>query len=375
MEFLIKRIPNVLLTTGIPKNSKFLRFAFVNYFHNGRVLYDKDDTKLPMHLFTGNEKKKSAYLDVIHRYTNEPALRKKQVEFILYAMKFMDEYGVNKDIEVYKALLNVFPKGEYVTTSRYQILHYPKQQDTALRLLSKMEENRVMPDYEMQELIINIFGIRSWPARKYAALAYWMAKFHQLNPWPIPDPPPTDHKVLGQYALKKMASMDVLSKITEYKTTDVPGATEDTWILSTMSRTQEELLAVQPTDQSLFVEGPFNIWIGNSYLHYFVLKGDPIKREIIYDSADDVSNLQIPFWEKLHNKIPVTDHEQDDGVYYAMCITGTSSKDSLLSWIRCLQIKNPVLHKIPITFKIKSETSTEHPQIEAESDEIKALNA
>lgn len=286
MEFLVKRIPNLLLTTGIPKNSKFLRFAFVNHFHNGHILYDKNDTKLPAHPFSGVKKDKSSFLDIVNKYSKESTLRKGQAEFILYALKYMDEFGVNKDIEVYKALLNIFPKGTYVTTNRYQLMHYPKQQDTALRLLAKMEENRVMPDYDMQELIINIFGLRTWPARKFATLAYWMAKFHEINPWPIPDPTPTDPKVLGEYALKKLASKDVLSKVTEYKTVNIPEATDKTWILSTMSRTQAELLAVQPTDESLFVEGPFDIWVGNFYLHYFVLKGNPIKREILYESGD-----------------------------------------------------------------------------------------
>lgn len=67
--------------------------------------------------------------------------------------------------------------------------------------------------------------------------------------------------------------------------------------------------------------------------------------------------MQIPFWEKHHFKIPLTKHEQEDGVYYAICATGTSSKDSLLSWIRCLQKISPILEKIPITFKIKSSSN------------------
>lgn len=67
--------------------------------------------------------------------------------------------------------------------------------------------------------------------------------------------------------------------------------------------------------------------------------------------------MKIPFWEKHNFKIPVTIHEQEDGVYYAMCATGTSSKDSLLSWIRCLQKTNPILKKVPVTFKLKSITN------------------
>lgn len=47
-------------------------------------------------------------------------------------------------------------------------------------------------------------------------------------------------------------------------------------------------------------------------------------------------------------------HEQEDGTILACCATGTSSKDSLLSWIRFLNMDNPDLEGIPILFKISS---------------------
>lgn len=48
-------------------------------------------------------------------------------------------------------------------------------------------------------------------------------------------------------------------------------------------------------------------------------------------------------------------HEQEDGVIYSVCATGTSSKDSLLSWIRHLEIDgNPILAKVPIVFTLRS---------------------
>lgn len=89
--------------------------------------------------------------------------------------------------------------------------------------------------------------------------------------------------------------------------------------------------------------------------------------------------MKIPFWEKHNFKIPVTIHEQEDGVYYAMCATGTSSKDSLLSWIRCLQKTNPILEKVPVTFKLKSITNeqlyikdTEKPDVKQISENVDA---
>lgn len=51
-------------------------------------------------------------------------------------------------------------------------------------------------------------------------------------------------------------------------------------------------------------------------------------------------------------------HEQEDGVIYGVCATGTSSRDSLLSWIRLLQkFGNPVLSDIPVVFTLKAPES------------------
>lgn len=63
----------------------------------------------------------------------------------------------------------------------------------------------------------------------------------------------------------------------------------------------------------------------------------------------------------LAGEVSVTDlvrepnkHEQVDGSIFACCATGTSSKDSLLSWIRFLQRDNPDLEEIPILFVLSS---------------------
>jgi signaling intermediate in Toll pathway protein len=47
-------------------------------------------------------------------------------------------------------------------------------------------------------------------------------------------------------------------------------------------------------------------------------------------------------------------HEQEDGTILGMCITGTSSKDSLATWTKALQQTNPSLQYIPIVFMLRS---------------------
>lgn len=67
-------------------------------------------------------------------------------------------------------------------------------------------------------------------------------------------------------------------------------------------------------------------------------------------------NKEKPAKDKIALKRSI--HQQDDGTIYAICATGTSTKDSLLSWIRLLEKNgNPVLSEIPVLFKFKSDVN------------------
>jgi len=91
-------------------------------------------------------------------------------------------------------------------------------------------------------------------------------------------------------------------------------------------------------------------------------------------SISDVGNLRVPFFEdSTENQALVRQpsvHEQEDGTIFAMCATGTSSRDSLLSWIRSLEINgNPVLAKVPVLFTSKSPLGAVVPINECDSAE------
>nr|XP_012147991.1 PREDICTED: uncharacterized protein LOC100880478 isoform X3 [Megachile rotundata] len=318
MNFLMRRIFTLANRSLMMKEHFNAQMKTVNSFHSYQILYNrrkKPANDIALSYFNRAERKeKEVFLEIIRIYVKENAQLRNHIQFILKALKCMDDFGVNRDLETYKALLDIFPKGKYIPENIYQAMlhHYPKQQDTAIKLLIKMEDNYVMPDYEMQEMILNIFGVRSLVIKRFWRMMYWMPKFVHLNPWPVPEPPPTDPRELAHIAMHKLSNIDFQAKVTEFRTKDVPDAIDDTWIMSTMSSSQQELLAVQPTDKPLTIEGPFMIWVGRSCLDYFVLKGDPIKRDIVYVDYDDISNVKIPFWEKHNFGIPVTIHEQDD---------------------------------------------------------------
>ncbi|KAK5643330.1 hypothetical protein RI129_007175 [Pyrocoelia pectoralis] len=306
-------------------------------------------------------KTRDAYLDMIKIFENKGVQRQGHVEFIYSALRNMKEFSVEKDLEVYKALINVLPKGKYIPTNIFQseFMHYPKQQQCAIDLLEQMEDNAVLPDEELEKILLNTFGKRGFPLRKLWRMAYWMPKFKNLSPWPLPYPLPSSTLELAKLAVTRMSTADLQTQIRVFQTRDVPDTREDTWIVSAQSKTQRRLVSEHDTSQPMYVEGTFRIWIKNVPINYFLLRADAKCRLKPDMDLDDVSNIPVPMVSFGPSKKEVLNytsvHEQKDGVIFAICITGTSSCDSLLSWIRHLEKDgNSSLSSIPIVFSLKT---------------------
>ncbi|CAG9799079.1 unnamed protein product [Chironomus riparius] len=314
-------------------------------------------------------KNKDSFLDMIDIFINKDVNRRNHTEFIYAALKNMKEYGVQRDLVVYKKLIEVMPKGKFIPTNLFQVefQHYPKQQQCIIDLLDQMEDNGVMPDYEMEDMLINVFGRRGFPVRKFWRMMYWMPKFKNLSPWIVPNPPPNDAFDLGMLAIERMCSVDLQSKICVYHTKDVESSIEDTWIVSGQSIVQQDLLKQHDKKIGLFIEGPFNIWLRYRCISYFILRSEAPKNFIEHNDdieVDDVSDIDVPIFslgrvKQKKNKVAIlrSVHEQKDGTIYAVCCTGVSSKDSLLSWIRLLEKNgNPNLADLLVLFKFISPT-------------------
>src|SRR5690349_12998887 len=76
----------------------------------------------------------------------------------------------------------------------------------------------VIPDYEMEDMLLNIFDRRGHPVRKFWRMMYWMPKFKNLSPWVVPNPPPNDAFDLARLAIERMCTVDLQSKISVYQT-------------------------------------------------------------------------------------------------------------------------------------------------------------
>ncbi|KAL1130736.1 hypothetical protein AAG570_011977 [Ranatra chinensis] len=301
---------------------------------------------------TAREKNKKSYLEAVSIYKEKEMNRRGHVEFIYSALKYMKEFGVERDLEVYKALIDVLPKGRLIPKNIFQIefMHYPKQQQCAIDLLEQMEENGVIPDWNMEDQLINVFGKKGFPLRRYWRMMYWMPKFRNLSPWPLPHDLPNDTYLLAILAIQRITSVDIYMEISEHKTSEVEDFVDDTWIISAQSFIQRDILASLPDSTPVYIEGGFRIWLKNKAVTYFILR-------INAPENYDINNLDIGHFAGVNpctKQQKRTVHEQADGTILAVCITGTSSKNSLLSWVRILQLTNPKLAHLSVVFPMKS---------------------
>lgn len=308
-------------------------------------------------------KTKRTYMDMVHLFAEKDNVhRRGHVEFIYSALKNMESFGVHKDLEVYKAILDVLPKGRFIPTNILQseFMHYPKQQQCAIDLLEQMEDNGVMPDTDMEDMLLNIFGKRGYPLRKYWRMMYWMPKFKNLSPWPVPNPPPQESYELAKLAIERITSVDLKREVTTFDTTAVPSSVDHTWIVSAQSPTQRRLLGKHDKSEPIYIEGAYRVWLRNQPVNYFVMRANAKPPEpVVEPDSDDVSNIKVPLFSIPPSKSVIlakypSVHEQTDGVYFGVCATGTSSQDSLLSWVRLLEKECPELGSCSIVFTLKS---------------------
>jgi signaling intermediate in Toll pathway protein len=334
-------------------------------------------------LFHALEKKdKETFHEALQFYVDQSGKhRRGHVEFIYAALNHVKDFGVHQDVETYKKLLDLFPKGVMIpqTVIAREFQHYPKQQQCAIDVLDKMEQEGVVPDKEMWDILMNTFGSYSFAIRKYMRMMYWMPKFLHASPWPLPKIMPKDAMVIARLALERMTAVDLKTRITFYQTEDIPDSDEnDIWIGSAQSPVQQALLEEHPTDVPLYVEGPHRIYLRDTSIHYFVLKAEATTQPPppTPEDPDDVSQLPVVYFDPKdgERQCPVEKsvHEQEDGTVMAICVTETSSPASLSAWLYFLQQTNPALEKLNIVFALKQMPVETH-MVPTDNEEVRKI--
>lgn len=73
-----------------------------------------------------------------------------------------------------------------------------------------------MPNMETKVLLVQIFGEKGHPMRKFQRIMYWFPKFKHLNPFPVPLQLPEDPVDLARLSLTRIAN-DLDAKVSVYQ--------------------------------------------------------------------------------------------------------------------------------------------------------------
>ncbi|XP_032067441.1 evolutionarily conserved signaling intermediate in Toll pathway, mitochondrial [Thamnophis elegans] len=310
-----------------------------------------------------HEKTAATFQEAVDIFCKQDIRRTGHVEFIYAALKKMPEFGVEKDVDVYNKILDVFPKKVFIPQNVFQkmLKHYPRQQDCAVVLLEQMEHFGVMPNLETRFLLLEIFGNKSYPVRKYQRIMYWFPKFKHINPYPVPTPLPEDPIELAKLSLQRIAA-DLDSKVTVYQTShsevlDSGKEINHPHIVGTQSPDQQSLLASHNTEKPIFLEGPFRLWLKAKCVYYYVLRAK-LSEEHMVEVIDPERNFYYPMHLDLDLERDVLDDYEfytdkvKEGPVFAMCMVGAEDKATLAKWIVGLQETNPILHDITVIFRL-----------------------
>lgn len=143
-----------------------------------------------------------------------------------------------------------------------------------------------MPDYEVEDMLLNIFGKYGHATVKFWRMMYWIPKFKHLNPWLLPNPVPDDALELAKLAVAQMCTIDVQSTLKTFRTDDVESSIDKTWIVSGQSPDQQILLQDHPKGHAVQIEGPHLIWLRDRTINYFTLVGDAVPDHLFEDDDD-----------------------------------------------------------------------------------------
>ncbi|KAK2852078.1 hypothetical protein Q5P01_008354 [Channa striata] len=310
-------------------------------------------------------KNKATFNKAVDVFLKRDVRRRGHVEFIYAALKKMPEFGVERDLAVYNKLLDVFPKEVFVPRNFIQRMfnHYPRQQECGVQLLEQMETYGVMPNVETKVLLVQIFGEKGHPMRKYQRIMYWFPKFKHVNPFPVPQQLPDDPVDLARFSLTRIAD-DLDAKITVYQLphTDMTESGEEITfphIVGIQSPSQMELLARHNPSRPVYVEGPFPLWLRKTCVHYHLLRADPSPSDgKVEDPYDPDRGLIYPLLLDLDLDRDLGDDESfdvddlDEGPVFAMCVTSRGDQATLNQWISGLQQDNPILGRVPTLFRL-----------------------
>jgi len=296
---------------------------------------------------------------------------KGHVEFIDAALASLKDYGLHKDLDVYKALLNVFPKGPLIPENNIQrkMLHFPVQQICCVNLLDQMEWYGVQPDKEVHDIVVNAFGDWNYSTKKIKRMLYWMPKLKYANKYL--DRRHVEHQDLTAVELARVAlrmmCRDAGTAISYLKTAKTEEDPFGKWIVSVQSPLQRCLISKLPSSTVFYVDGPRHVYVMSDRLEYCLLSTEPmcaedeefVDQREMYDYSGDLHRKL--FGRSLMDS-EYNVHQQADMTILGMCVLEENSQSVATAWINHLQRSNPGLESANILFRIKDEREAERKE-------------
>ncbi|KAF1758115.1 hypothetical protein GCK72_014573 [Caenorhabditis remanei] len=278
------------------------------------------------------------------------------VEFINTALKYVKDYGVHKDLETYKSLLDVFPKGKMIPQTVFQkvFLHYPQQQNCAVKVLDEMEWHGVQPDKEIHDIVVNAFGEWNFATKKVKRMLYWMPKLKHSNKYldrrSVEGRSLTPSELAG-IALKMM-NRDPATSISLLKFSD--SDPKDKWLATAQSPSQQRLLSELSRGEEVFVDSGL-VYVHDNKVPFISLTGsaklkplDEFKKE---EMDDDYTNW-FEDWKRQRTEAKRSIHQQDHETIFAMGAIFQNDNSTALRWIDQLQKTNPILGNLQIRVRL-----------------------
>ncbi len=157
----------------------------------------------------GGVKKREQFAMALNEFVVREKYRKGHVQFIRIAMQRMDEFGLQKDLETYNRIIDIFPRGRFAPTRLLDAVWARPlpQLELCLDVLTKMEVNGVRPSMETYEIVKAVFG-KSLPLEKCVRIMYLFDKYRDMDPYEIHSELPTNPVELSRLALFRIAGMD-----------------------------------------------------------------------------------------------------------------------------------------------------------------------
>ncbi len=155
-----------------------------------------------------NDRSKEGFIELIHNFRHKDKQSRGHLSFLYAAIKYIDHFGLQKELDVYNELLDVFPKYKFTNKTLFDaIWAKPHPQiDCALDLLTLMEDNYVRPDDLTYTILLEVFGRASLPVQKANRMAFWFDKYRDINPYLLDEEDLKDKFKVCKFAMERITN-------------------------------------------------------------------------------------------------------------------------------------------------------------------------